>query len=397
MAAAFSKSVARRLADDNRHGLALSGGMDSRAILAAIGDKAAQIPAFTFGTRGCDEIRIARTIAQKLGMKHHIIELNPDKLLPYFKDVVYLTDGMDYVGVSYLPLAYGEYRKHIDVLLHGLEGDVLLGEYFLNDSLMQAKSEEDIVQVLYNGITVFPEDIRSNLLKPEYYAKVKEMPLNSLRDELRHTQGRHPGNIATHFAIRSIAWRTDLMGCVIGRNKVEEAYPFFDNDFIDWMLRIPPNLRLNYRIYRQFLQKLSPELARVTRQLTGVPADSPLFLVKLGIYYQQGKINLKRLLYRLSAGKIYIRNTFGYQSLNDLFLVNPNWRKAVEDIVADEQSLSREYLNLDYVKRLLERHGDILTPRQVMRQQQFTANYAMPLSFIVSFELFLRLFIREKR
>lgn len=398
LAAAFSKSVARRLADDNRHGLALSGGMDSRAILAATGDKASQFSAFTFGTRGCDEIRIARTIARKLGMEHHIIELNPDKLIPYFKDVIYLTDGMDYVGVSYLPLAYEEYRKHIDVLSHGLEGDVLLGEYFLNNnSLRQAKSEEDIVQALYNCACTFPADMRFNLLRPEYYAKVKEMPLNSLRGELRHTQGRHPGNIATHFAIRSLMWRTDLMGCVIGRNKVEEAYPFFDNDFIDWVLRIPPDLRLNYRIYRQFLQKLSPELTRVTRQLTGVAADAPLFLSKLGIYYQQGKINLKRLLYRLSAGKIYIRNTFGYQSLNDFFLVNPNWRKAVEDIIADEQSLSREYLNLDYVKRLLERHGDILTPRQVMRQQQFTANYAAPLSFIVSFELFLRLFLKGKR
>jgi len=395
LASAFRKSVARRLTGNHRYGLALSGGLDSRAIAAAMGDSASQLTAFTFGVRGCDEVRIAHTIAQKLGMEHHIIELNPDELPLYFKDVVYLTDGMDYIGVSFLPLAYGEYRKHIDVLLNGLEGDVLLGEYFLGSNLLQAKSEEEIAQALYCSTCTFPESMRLNLLKPAYYSRIEGMPLNSLKSELQQTRGNHPGNRATHFAIRSIIWRTDLMGCVIGRNKVEEAYPFFDNDFIDWLPRIPLDLRLNYHIYRQFLKKLSPPLARVTRQLTGVPADASLFLSKIGVYYHHGKAALKPLIYRLSAGKVYIRNTFGYLSLNELYLVNENWRKAVEDMIADEFSLSREYLNMDYVKRLLEEHGKILPPWQVASQQSFTANYSMPLSFIVSFELLLRLLVKK--
>lgn len=396
LVSSFRQSVARRLTGNHRYGLALSGGLDSRAIAAAMGDSASQLPAFTFGVRGCDEVRIAHTIAQKLGMKHHIIELNPDELPVHFKDVVYLTDGMDYVGVSFLPQAYEEYRKHIDVNFNGLEGDVLLGEYFLGKNLMQAKGEEEIVQALYRSTCTFPENMRLNLFKPSYYNKIRGMPLHSLRGELQQTRGSQPGNRATHFAIRSVVWRTDLMGCVIGRNKVEEAYPFFDNDFIDWVQRIPPDLRLNCRIYRQFLKKLSPELAGVTRQLTGVPADASWFLSKLGIYYQQSKIALKLLLHRLSAGNIYVRNTFGYLSLNELFLVNENWRKAVEDIIADEFSLSREYLNIDYVKRLLAEHGKILPPWQVTKQKRFTADYSTQLSFIVAFELFLRLFLKNR-
>ena len=395
LVSSFRKSVARRLTGNHRYGIGLSGGLDSRAIAVAMGDSASRVTAFTFGVRGCDEARIAHTIAEKLGMKHHIIELNPDELPLYFKDVVYLTDGMDYIGVSFLPLAYGEYRKHIDVLFHGLEGDVLLGEYYLNNNLLQAKGEEEITRVLYRSTCTFSENMRLNLFKPSYYNKIRGMPLNSLRGELQQTRGSQPGNRATHFAIRSVIWRTNLMGCVIGRNKVEEAYPFFDNDFIDWVQRIPPDLRVNHQIYRQFLKKLSPELAGVTRQLTGVPADASWFLSKLGIYYQQSKIALKLLLHRLSAGKIYVRNTFGYLSLDELFLVNKNWRKAVGDIIADEFLLSREYLNIDYVKRLLAEHGKILPPCQVTKQKRFTANYSTPLSFIVAFELFLRLFVEN--
>jgi len=395
LAGAFRKSVARRLTGNHRYGLGLSGGLDSRSIAVALGDNASQVTALTFGGRDCDEIRIARTVAEKLGMEHHIIELNPDELPLYFKEVVYLTDGMDHIGVSFLPPVYEEYRKYIDVLFNGLEGDVLLGEYFLNNNLLQAKSEEEIIQALYAGTCTFSENMKLNLLKPAYYCRIKDMPLNSVRHDVQQTRGNQPGNRATHFAIRAFIWRTDLMGCVIGRNKVEEAYPFFDNDFIDWMQKIPPDLRLNYRIYRQFLTKLSPTLAKVTRQWTGVSACAPVFLSNAGKYYQQSKAALKLLLYRLSGGNIYIRNTFGYQSLNEFFLVNENWRKAVEEILADKPLLSGEYLNMDYVKRLLDEHGRLLPPWQFTRHRSFTANYSLPLSFIVTFELFLRLFTRK--
>ena len=185
------------------------------------------------------------------------------------------------------------------------------------------------------------------------------------------------------------------MGCVIGRNKVEEAYPFFDNDFVDWLQRIPPALRLNYGIYRLFLKELSPELAGVTRQLTGVPASAPPLLAKMGIYYQQGKINLKRLVNRLSGGRIYLGNTFGYQSLHDCFLVNENWRRAVADMLTDKSPLLGEYLNMDYVRRLLEEHGRLLSPSQVLRQKRVTTDRSLPLSFVLTFALFLRLFFKQ--
>jgi len=174
-----------------------------------------------------------------------------------------------------------------------------------------------------------------------------------------------------------------------------EAYPFFDNDFIDWMQRMPPNLRLNYRIRSQFLKKLSPILAKVTNQWTGVPVDAPVFLSNVGKYYQQGKAALKLLIYQLSAGNIYLHNTFSYISLNELFLVNENWRKAIKDMLADASPLSSEYLNMDYVKRLFEEHGKVLSPRQITSRKSFTANYSLILSFIVSFELFLRLFVKD--
>ncbi len=67
------------------------------------------------------------------------------------------------------------------------------------------------------------------------------------------------------------------------------------------------------------------------------------------------------------------------------------------DRLIDGLPLSGEYLNIDYVKRLLGEHGGALSPRQVMKQKRVTSDYSMPLSFIVAFELFLRLLIREKR
>jgi asparagine synthase (glutamine-hydrolysing) len=45
----------------------LSGGLDSRAILAAIPDDYKPLHTFTFGQEGCDDIKIAKRIAISRG------------------------------------------------------------------------------------------------------------------------------------------------------------------------------------------------------------------------------------------------------------------------------------------------------------------------------------------
>lgn len=101
----FVKAVNVR-ADSVSEGLCLmlSGSLDSRSVLAALNTRNLQkVTAVTFGTKNCDDIIIAKMVTKKLGVKHLVIEYDPDKLVRYAKDVVYLTEGQDTVNVAFIP------------------------------------------------------------------------------------------------------------------------------------------------------------------------------------------------------------------------------------------------------------------------------------------------------
>ena len=62
----LTKSVKIRMRDRLRYSVPLSGGLDSRAVLAAIDqNERNRIATFTFGLAGCDEIKVAQKVAKE--------------------------------------------------------------------------------------------------------------------------------------------------------------------------------------------------------------------------------------------------------------------------------------------------------------------------------------------
>ena len=111
--------------------LMLSGGSISRSVLAALNRKNLQkVTAVTFGTKNCVDIIIAKMDAKKVGVKHLVIEYDPDELVKYAKDVVYLTEGQITVNVAFIPYVAEKLRKiGLKYFLQGYMFDLLLGEY----------------------------------------------------------------------------------------------------------------------------------------------------------------------------------------------------------------------------------------------------------------------------
>jgi len=65
-----------------------------------------------------------------------------------------------------------------------------------------------------------------------------------------------------HFDNCSHARRFQPTGYILWQTGIEVLVPAYDHGFIDIALTIPPELRYNYRIYRKFLKKLTPELIK---------------------------------------------------------------------------------------------------------------------------------------
>ncbi|MEM6796561.1 MAG: asparagine synthase-related protein, partial [Acidobacteriota bacterium] len=69
-----ARRFADRLAPD-RGGLALSGGMDSRLVLGALGEKARGLRSYTYGGAGDYECELARRCAEAAGTEHSLVDL----------------------------------------------------------------------------------------------------------------------------------------------------------------------------------------------------------------------------------------------------------------------------------------------------------------------------------
>jgi len=370
---AFKEAVNEMVSNANDNlAVLLSGGLDSRAILAALSPKnRRRITAVTFGVKGCDDILIAQKVTAKLRLKHIIIEYDPDELSKYAEKVVYLSEGQDTVNASFIPYVAEQIdRRGLSCYLQGFMFDLLLGGSFLSKDLFK-----------YNGFITALEK-KSKLFEPK---EIKEL-LNerllhlvpSVRKEFielaKESKGNSTANKADYFFINTRVRRYTLMGSVINREFWEELLPTIDNNVIEVIRKIPPELRFNYYLYREFLIRLNLDLSKIPYQKTLIPPIFPHILWRLGY--------LLLILNRIAKGKL-IKHT--YFNFDEILHNSNNWKKLVMETLLNDESLAYKlgYLKKDFVKKLVKAHYS-------------GKNYGEKLAFLITFELFLRVFFQSK-
>lgn len=122
-------SIERRLAGAARPGQTLSGGLDSRAILAECAGRSPGWTAITYGVDRCDEVDIARRAATRAGAEwlfHPLYDAGGawlERRTSFIQQTDGLIDLADLMHLDALPLQ----ASRIDVHLSGYIGDVVSG------------------------------------------------------------------------------------------------------------------------------------------------------------------------------------------------------------------------------------------------------------------------------
>ncbi|MFC6793242.1 asparagine synthase-related protein [Halobaculum halobium] len=82
--------------DDASVSMWLSGGLDSRAMVGELAERFPDMRTFTYDANpsGGGNLRIARDVADTLGIANETVDLTPGPLVEHFEDAVTLTDGM---------------------------------------------------------------------------------------------------------------------------------------------------------------------------------------------------------------------------------------------------------------------------------------------------------------
>jgi asparagine synthase (glutamine-hydrolysing) len=127
----FSSRLPQYFSGPQRVGVSLTGGLDTRMVMAWQGFPAGSLPCYTYGDayRECRDVVVARQVAKACGQPHEVISLGDDFLtrFPYYAErSMYLTDGC--VDVTRAPDLYlsERARRIAPVRMTGLYGDEIL-------------------------------------------------------------------------------------------------------------------------------------------------------------------------------------------------------------------------------------------------------------------------------
>lgn len=267
---ALCKAMRQRQSLAQRRVISLSGGMDSRLLLAAaVPDDS--LTAYTFGPPGPSEFDIAAAVAAAAGVPHiRLVETAPHSA-EHFEIGVRKSGGtgnvLDFAGLAFLP----DIAREGQTVINGYGGNYLLG-YLAFDLLrfVIPRTAEYAGRWLARKWSSGWPAARLNAIR-HMLDGGNNPPHIHLRERLCDYPERSMLSLVYHLILLEKGRRGDLSGLTMDNLFMEPLAPFYANEVVDLALRIPPRQRLLARLYRRTFRRRYPKMAAITYNRTGLP------------------------------------------------------------------------------------------------------------------------------
>lgn len=358
----FVRNLSRYFEGPERIGVSLTGGLDTRIIMAWHKADPGSLPCYTFGSmyRDNQDVNLARKVAKICGQPHQVIVTGSEFLsrFPHYAErTVHMTDACVDLGRS-PDLYVNEVARQIaPVRMVGTYGSEIL----LQDVMFKAVRPRD---------GVYQPDLSPRIDEAEatYYAS-----LNS--------------HHVTFAAFRQSPWHHyGVLG--LEQTQVAVRTPYLDNDLVKTVYRAPrlPNINQDSRV--GMLLSGNPALAtlrtdRGTRGLNSIFKRAALeFSFKAEYAYDYGMPQWLARADHMLAPLHFERLWVGRHKV---FHFRPWYRdqlaKYVREMLLDPRSLARPYLQPQAISEIVSGH------------LSGTRNYTLEIHRLLTLELAHRLFI----
>lgn len=277
--------------------ISLSGGLDSSAIAGLAVQQGVNLKSFSLGFSGegeedWNELPLARKVAEKWGMEHEEIILDPKVLLDELPQMVASLDE-PYGGGLPSWFVFKGIAEQFKVAVTGSGGDELFGNYGKWRSL-EAKWLRRFGR--HRSLDVTEENFRTNMFDQFYYASdsfkkglfagadfvdnatsglLYERFLNAARKGASIARDAHAIMDCETQLCDEFLLMTDRFSMA---HSLEARTPFLDNGFVDLVLRIPPEIRTSRSDLKGLLRDSVAPL--LPSELVGAPKKG--FVIPLG-------------------------------------------------------------------------------------------------------------------
>jgi len=345
--------IQRHIKDHARITVSLSGGLDSRTILASIPGQYYPINTFTFGTKDMDDVKIAKRVSDALGTNHHRLELFPEDIINSAKKIVNISDGMISFLHSTGNMKLELIRDYTDVCLDGMQP---FGSFFNPFAIFRRKEKLLVADYLFQPISM---DLAKSLFIGAYYRKVRDYPREIVGNISRKCKSTSASSIMDYSIATQYVRRFVNYGNLVKRTHVEVRSPFFDNDLVDFIVDTPPHERRYQYLYTRTFSRLFPELAKIPWEKTGLPIDATNTFAKMTLCLIKKRLKKKM---GMVGRKLTDRRDLKTSSIN-LFAKYAQWSRENGNLISficstllDGKAYSRSILNIETVERVLEEH-----------------------------------------
>ena len=337
----FSRNLPRYFSGPEKIGVSLTGGLDTRMIMAWHKAPAGSLPCYSFGGiyRDCEDVILAREVARTCGQQHQVIPVKDEFLarFPHYSErTVYLTDGC--AEVKQAPDLYVNERA-------AQIGPVRMSGNYGGEVLRRVRAFK-------------PTEFLPGLFHPDLAPY-----LQGAKDTYQGLLDGHPLSFAV---FRQAPWHHYSLLC-LEQSQLSLRSPYLDNEFVKTVFRAPQSTLTSNEISLRLIQDGSPALRRI-RTDRGLGGSLPSYLAAVQRGYLEFTFKADYAYdYGMPQSWARIDHALSGLHLERLFLGRHKfyhfrvwYRDAlanyVREMLLDSRSLSRPYLQRDTLERLVKGH-----------------------------------------
>jgi hypothetical protein len=246
----------------------LSGGMDSRAILALLMEHtdASSIYTYTFGTSGTYDYDIGNYLAKKYQTKHTAYNLPKYKYnLEEFKDISSRVDHQSPL-LLHPPMRDVDAKFSDGIIWSGANAGAVVGSFYKEDS---AKTYREAQERFVKKACFTKSKNILNCDPNDLIALMDDSSFSSddlTFDEQVFFKERSVKHLAPHVLMKGFTYKL----------------PFVNNEFMNFMLSVPNHYRIQKDLYKEILFYTFPDIFKLPSESTyGLPYDASNFRKKV--------------------------------------------------------------------------------------------------------------------
>jgi len=276
----FVQAVKRQCAGKDRVGITLSGGLDSRCLLAATAKLGVPVNTYTWGKNRCFDRLYAKDAANHFGSTHHDVEYQYENFERCSAQGAQIAEGLvnvfDFHMLTHLHVMAGK----SDVVLNGFAGDLILGGSFLRPAWLKDLPSEELARLLFAWRnTLLTEPALADAMPAESLPKADRLASAQFPLFLKNPDKISTPDLTDRFFLEYRERRMIAMGTVLTRSAVESAAGFFDYDLVDLTTAVPAALRYEHGVYRAMMETTLPDTLKIRWQRTLLPTGAPPWMV----------------------------------------------------------------------------------------------------------------------